>query len=84
MRKKALAARWRVLDELLAQGDWCSQSDLFHATGLPKQTIVYALRDLRMGRLVELDMDDRALTRSDGSVSVRTIKVYRAVIRRIK
>lgn len=84
MREKALANRWRVLDELLAQGDWLSNKDLVLATGLHKQSIEYALRDLLMGRMVEVDTDERALTDKAGGIRVQDVQVYRAIIRRIK
>jgi DNA-binding IclR family transcriptional regulator len=84
MRDKSLANRWRVLDELIEQQDWCSNRDLVHATGLHKQSVEYALRDLLMGRMVEADTDVRALTRKDGSIFIQPVQVYRAIIRRTK
>ncbi len=82
MRGKAY--RWVVLDELLKQQDWLSQGDIASATGLHKQSIGFALRDLISGNLVEFDTDERALLHTDGKLCVRPIKVYRATVRRIK
>jgi len=81
---KTVPNRWQVLDELLAQQDWCSRRDLVIGTGLSEQSVSYALRDLIRGHLVETDTDIRALPGKGSNIQVRGINVYRAIIRRIK